>query len=212
MTENINKTAAEEVAFWRSLVQKIQADIATAESALALSEARRREHALAASRGDHEAKKRLESVLDDDRRAEREKQDSELALQQARVELRNAENAQRAAEVESRKAEVNRLARQRVAAAEEIDRAFADFSKAWATFEALGRELLGIASQDQNANAVYLSETISGEARLVSSLPAKPFLALRERFNFMPISTSKSLAAAESAYWRLPPAEADKAA
>jgi hypothetical protein len=213
MNGQLNKTAADEVAFWRSLVQKIQADIATAESALAASEARRREHALAASLGDHEAKKRLESVLDDDRRAERELQDSKLALQQAEVELGNAENARRVEQGALRKKAVERLARARVAAAEEIDKAFADFSKAWATFETLGSELLGIASQDQNANALYLSETISGEARLAASLPAKPFLAIRERFNFMPISTSKSFAAAEASYWRLsPPVEEVKAA
>jgi hypothetical protein len=105
-----------------------------------------------------------------------------------------------------------RLARARVAAAEEIDKAFADFSKAWATFEALGSELLGLASQDQNANALYLSETVSGEARLVASLPRNPFLAVKEKFPFMAVSTQKSLADSERSYWRLPPPEEVKAA
>jgi hypothetical protein len=65
--------------------------------------------------------------------------------------------------------------------------------------------LLNLASQDPGANALFLAETVDGVGRLVASLPAKPFLAIRERFNFMPISTSKSFAAAEASYWRLSP-------
>jgi len=107
---------------------------------------------------------------------------------------------------------VVRLATLRIQAAAAIDSAFADFSRAFDTFASLGSELLDLASQEPGANSLFLAETISGEARLAASLPAKPFLALRERFNFMPISTSKSLAAAEAAYWRLPPIEVVKAA
>ena len=153
------------------------------------------------------AKNTLDKLLTEDLAAERTLADLRLVLPQAEAELRTAENAHRAAEAEWRRAEVNRLARERVAAAAEIGKAFAYFSKAWANYSALGDELLGLASQEPNSNALYLAETISGEARLVASLPAKPFLAIRERFNFMPISTSKSFAAAEAAYWRLPAVE-----
>ena len=108
---------------------------------------------------------------------------------------------------------MNRLARERVAAAAAIDSAFADFSRAFDTFASLGSELLDLASQEPGANALFLAETISGEARLVASLPARPFLQIKERYPFMPISTSRSLAASEAQYWRLsPPTESEKAA
>jgi len=64
--------------------------------------------------------------------------------------------------------------------------------------------LLDLASQEPGSNALFLAETISGVARLAASLPAAPFLAIREKYNFLPISTHKSLAAAEAQYWRLP--------
>ncbi|HWY87089.1 MAG TPA: hypothetical protein VNX28_10210, partial [Gemmataceae bacterium] len=166
---------------------------------------RRTEHELAAALGNHESRNHLEQILRDDSEAERQLQIQQRALPLALERLKSAENAHRTAEAEWRKAEVNRLARERVAAAAEIGKAFAYFSKAWANYSALGDELLGLASQEPNSNALYLAETISGEARLVASLPAKPFLAIREKFNFMPISTSKSFAAAEASYWRLSP-------
>jgi hypothetical protein len=171
------------------------------------SELRRQPYVLQAARGDVAAKNTLDKLLHEDLAAERTLSDLRLVLPQAEAELRLAENAHRAAEVEARKAQLDNLARQRVAAAAAIDQAFADFSRAWANYSALGGELLDLASQEPNSNALYLAETISGEARLVASLPAKPFLAIRERFNFMPISTSKSFAAAEAAYWRLPAVE-----
>ena len=204
---------ADLVAERRKNISDIRAAIAAQEEIVAGSELRRQPYVLQAARGNVAAKNTLDKLLHEDLAAERTLSDLRLVLPQAEAELRTAENAHRAAEVEARKAQVDNLARQRVAAAEEIDKAFADFSKAWAAFEALGNELLGLASQDQNANALYLSETVSGEARLAASLPAKPFLAIRERFNFMPISTSKSFAAAEASYWRLsPPIDEVKAA
>jgi hypothetical protein len=207
MTDKLNQAAAA-VTEWNAKLFKLREDIAKAEAVLAESAKRRADHALEAALGGHDAKQRLEQVLADDRRAERDLEDMRMALPLATSKLKEAEATHRVAESEFRKVEVNRLARERVATAAAVDQAFSDFSKAWATFSDLGQELLGLASQDQNANALFLSETISGEARLAASLPAAPFLAIRERFNFMPISTSKSLAAAEAAYWRLPTDEA----
>jgi hypothetical protein len=199
------ESAAATVAEWRAKIWTLNDNIAKAEAVAAASVRSRQENVLAASLGDDAAKENLAQVFEDDRRAARELEDLRLALPLAESELRMAEHDHRAAEAEWRKAEVNRLARERVAAAAEIGKAFAYFSKAWANYSALGDELLGLASQEPNSNALYLAETISGEARLVASLPAKPFLAIREKFNFMPISTSKSFAAAEASYWRLSP-------
>jgi hypothetical protein len=206
------ESAAATVAEWRAKIRTLNDNIAKAEAVAAGSIRARQENVLAASLGDAAAKENLAMVLEDDRRAARELEDLRLALPLAESELRMAEHDLRAAEVEARKAQVDNLARERVDAARQIDQAFADFSRAWATFESIGHELIGLASAEPGANALYLSETISGEARLVASLPAKPFLSLRERFNFMPISTSKSLAASESAYWRLPVDDEAKAA
>ena len=205
------EVAAADVATWRDRVRTLQENIAKAEAVAAVSIRARQENVLAASLGDSAAKENLSAVLEDDRRAERELEDLRLALPLAVSELRTAEGVHRIAEAEFRKSEVERLARARVAAAAAIDQAFSDFAEAWSDYESLGHELLDLASQEPGSNALFLAETISGEARLVAALPAKPFLSLRERFNFMPISTSKSLAVAEALYWRLPVDEAKAA-
>jgi hypothetical protein len=210
MTDKLNQAAAS-VSEWNTKIWKLREGIGKAEAVHAEGEHRRQQHVLDAALGDPEAKQRLEAILDDDRKAERELQDLRSALPLAEAALANAQRAQKSAEVEWRRTEVERLARARVKAATAIDEAFADFSRAWATFESIGHELIGLASAEPGANALYLSETVDGVGRLVASLPAKPFLAIRDRFNFMPISTSKSLAAAEALYWRLPDDEAKAA-
>jgi hypothetical protein len=212
MSDRLNEAAAA-AHTWRDRVRTLTENIAKAEAVAAASVRARQENVLAASLGDVAAKENLATVLEDDRRAERELQDLRLALPLATSKLTEAEATHRAAEAEWRKAEVDRLARERVEAAAEIDRAFADFSAAWSRYESLGADLLDLASQEQNSNALWLSETVSGVARLVASLPAVPFLQIKERYPFMPIATSKSLAAAEAQYWLLsPPTESEKAA
>jgi hypothetical protein len=205
------EAAAEAVAKCRQHIQEIRLAIAAQEEVVAGSELRRQPHVLQAARGDVSAKNALDKLLHEDLAAERTLADLRLVLPQVEAELRMAENAHSAALVEARKAQVDNLARQRVAAAAVIDRALADFSKAWSEYQALGHVLLNLASQAPGANALFLAETVDGVGRLVASLPAKPFLAIREKFNFMPISTSKSLAAAEALYWRLPVDEAKAA-
>jgi hypothetical protein len=206
------EAAAELVAERRKNISDIRAAIAAQEEIVAENERHRQAHTLQAAMGDVAAKEALAKILHEDLAAERTLADLRKALPQSERELANAELAQKAAADEFRRAEVVRLARRRCAAAEKIDAAFAIISSTWIEYEQIGHELLDLASQAPGANALFLAETISGEARLAASLPAKPFLAIRERFNFMPISTSKSLAAAEAAYWRLPPIEVVKAA
>jgi hypothetical protein len=211
MSDKLNEAAAS-VTTWRDRVRTIQENIAKAESVAAVSIRARQENVLAASLGDDAARENLSTVLEDDRRAERELQDLRLALPLAEQELRTAEAAHRAAEVEWRRTEVERLALARVEAAAAIDSAFAEFSRAWALFESLGHELLDLASQAPGANALYLAETVDGVGRLVASLPRNPFLAIKEKFPFMAVSTHKSLADSERSYWRLPAVETTKAA
>jgi hypothetical protein len=207
----IEATAAA-VTEWQTNVRTITDKIAKAQAVLAESKKTRNEQVFAAAMGDHEVRKHLDHALEQERAAEIDLEILRSSLRHAEAELRTAENAQKIAADEFRRARVHDLARQRCVAAAAIDQAFADFNKAWATFSDLGSELLGLASQDPGANALYLAETISGEARLVASLPKNPFLAVKERFPFMPVSTQKSLADSERSYWRLPPAEEEKAA
>jgi hypothetical protein len=210
MQSKLEQSAAA-VAEAQANVRTITENISKAEAIVAAAAHRRTEHELAAALGNYESRNHLEQILRDDSEAERQLQIQQRALPLALERLKSAENAHRDAEAEQRKADVSRLARERVDAAAAIDQAFADFSKAWSEYQALGHELLNLASQEPNSNALYLAETVDGVGRLVASLPAKPFLAIREKFNFMPISTSKSFAAAEAAYWRLPAIEAEAA-
>jgi hypothetical protein len=209
MIDKLNKAAAE-VTMWRERVQKINADIVEAEGVVAASEGRRKEYALAASLGDDAARKHLDHVLQDDIRAHRDLENICLALPLAEAELRTAENAQRAAESEIRRAEKNRLARERVAAADKIDAALAAFSSAWVEYEQLGRELYS-ASVDRQ-DQIYLAEHFDGLLRLAASLPPEPFYSLRWRHSFANIGGGAPLAVSEAAFWRLPPVEAVKAA
>jgi hypothetical protein len=197
--------AAASVSEWNAKIWRLREDIAKAEAALADSTRLRQQHVLDAALGDHDAKSRLAEVLQADRDAERHLADLQLALPLAMAELANAEGAMKVAETEFRKKEVERLARARVDAAVQIDHALADFSAAFADYEKLGRELFAAACDHQNQ--ISLGETFDGMARLSAALPAKPFYDLRHRHSFAPIGTSSSLAAAESSYWRLPPAE-----
>jgi hypothetical protein len=206
------EAAAALVADKRKAISDIRAAIASQEEIVAENERHRQAQTLQAAMGDVTAKEALAKILHEDLAAERTLADLRKALPQIERELANAELAQKAAADEFRRAEVVRLARERVAAAAEIDQAFAQFSRAYATFVSLGSELLDLASQEPGANALFLAETISGEARLVAALPAAPFLQLKERYPFMTISTSKSLAASEAQYWKLPALDEAKAA
>jgi len=127
----------------------------------------------------------------------------------ARAHVRQAEGAQKAAQAEFRKAEVNRLARLRCLAAAEIDQALSDFSKSWSEYEALGLQLFNVAADDHAGNIHSFTESVDGMLRLAAALPHQPFYDLRWRHSFAPIGTSSSLAAAEAAYWRLPPIESE---
>jgi len=206
------ESAAATVTEWRAKIRTLNDNIAKAKATAAVSIRARQENVLAASLGDIAAKENLATVLEDDRRADRELESLRLALPLATSKLTEAEATHRAAEAEWRKAEVERLARARVAAAAAIDSAFAEFSRAWGLFESLGHELIDLASSEAGANTLYLSETVSGVARLVASLPSRPFVEIREKFPFMAVSTHKSLADSERSYWRLPAVETTKAA
>jgi hypothetical protein len=207
----LEQTAAS-VAASRKNVSDIRAAIAAQEEIVAENERHRQAHTLPAALGDVAAKEALAKILHEDLAAERTLADLRKVLPQSERELANAELAQKAAADEFRRAEVVRLARERVAEAAKIDQAFADFSKAWANYEALGKQLFNAAADD-NAGAIHaFSETFDGMNRLSAALPMKPFYDLRHRHSFAPIGTSSSLAAAESAYWRIPLVEEDKAA
>ena len=210
MNDKLNQAAAS-VSEWNTKIRKLREDISIAETALAESQRRRQNHVLEAALGDADAKSRLAEVLHADREAERHLDDLKMALPAAMERLRSAENDHRVAEIDFRKTQVDDLARQRVAAAAAIDKALADFSTAWADYEQIGHQLYNVAAHDHQ-NQIYLSETCDGMARLSAALPMKPFYDLRHRHSFAPIGTSSSLAAAESAYWRLPPLEEVKAA
>jgi hypothetical protein len=120
----------------------------------------------------------------------------------ARAHVRQAEGAQKAAQAEFRKAEVNRLARDRVESAAAIDRAFADFSKAWSEYEALGLQLFNVAADDHAGNIHSFTESVDGMLRLASSLPHEPFYSLRWKHSFAQLGGGAPLAVSEAAFWR----------
>jgi hypothetical protein len=204
------EAAAELVAERRKNISDIRAAIAAQEEIVTENERRRQAHTLQAALGDVAAKEALAKILHEDLAAERTLADLRKALPLSETELANAVRAQKIAEAEHRQAVVTQLARARVDAASDIDKALADFSEAWSRFEVLGRQLYAAASDHQNQ--ISLSESFDGLQRLSAALPAKPFYDLRHRHSFAPIGTSSSLAAAEAAFWRLPPVEAAKAA
>jgi hypothetical protein len=212
MNEDKLTAASASVTEWQGRIRTITDKIAKAAAALAESKRTRNEHVLAAAMGDHDVRKQLDHVLEEDRKAELDLELLRASLQIAEAELASAEQARKVAETEFRKAEVLRLARERVDAAAAIDKALADFSKAFANYEALGKELFNAAADDHAGNIHSFTESVDGMLRLAANLPHEPFYSLRWRYSFAPIGTSSSLAIAEAQYWRLPPAEEVKAA
>jgi hypothetical protein len=202
--------AAEAVALQRKQVEEIRTAIAEQQKIVEGSELRRQPFVLQAARGDVAAKSALDKFMHGDALAERTLSDLRLALPQAESELRTAENAHRVAESELRKAEKNRLARERVAAAEKIDAALASFSAAWIEYSQLGLELY--AASDDHPNQIYLAEQFDGMVRLAAALPHQPFFDLRHRHSFAPIGGGQPLSVSEAQFWRLPPVEEVKAA
>jgi hypothetical protein len=192
----IEATAAA-VSEWQMKVRTINEKIATAEAAFAASEARRREHALAASLGDDAAQKNLDQVLQDDIRTQRDLDNLKLSLPLAEAKLREAENAHRAVIAEVRKAEVAKLVLERIDVAREYDRAAAE-SAAWLQrYHAIGNELHAILADPMNMS---LNEGVEGWHRVAKSLPA-PFATLQKRLPGVFFGGGGSLAQAEASYW-----------
>ena len=209
MQSKLEQSAAA-VAEAQANVRTITENISKAEAIVSAAAQRRTEHELAAALGNHESRNHLEQILRDDSEAERQLQIQQRALPLALERLKSAENAHRVAESEIRRAEKNRLARERVAAADKIDAALAAFSSAWVEYEQLGRELYS--ASDDYPNQIYLAEQFDGLLRLAAALPHQPFFDLRHKHSFAAIGGGPSLTVSEAAFWRLPPVEAVKAA
>jgi hypothetical protein len=210
MNEDKLNQAVAAVAEWQTNVRTINEKIATATAGFAESQKRRQEHILSAALGDHGARERLDHVLEEDRKAELDLEILRSSLQIAETELASAERAQKAAETEWRKVTIDNLARERCSAAAAIDAALAAFNDAWIEYTKIGQQLFSasIDRQDQ----LYLAENFDGLKRLASALPHQPFFDLRHRHSFAQIGGGAPLAVSEAAFWRLPPAEAVKAA
>jgi hypothetical protein len=196
MNEKLNEAAAE-VTKWQSTVWSINEKIATAETTLAASEARRRESALMASLGDADAQKNLDEVLQDDIRAVRDLENLRLARPAAEAKLKEAEAAHRAIEVDVRKSQVNKLALERIEAAKEVDQALADAAKALQRYQELGEELFSLTADPRRMS---LGDEVRGWSRVARSLPA-PFVTLQKMLPGVFFGGGGSLAAAESAHW-----------
>ena len=210
MNEDKLNQAVAAVAEWQTNVRTINEKIATATAALSEAKKRRQESVLSAALGDHDARERLDHVLEEDRKADLDLEILRSSLQIAETELASAERAQKDAEAEWRQAEVYRLARERCSAAAAIDAALAAFNDAWIEYTKIGQQLFSasIDRQDQ----LYLAENFDGLRRLASALPHQPFFDLRHRHSFAQIGGGAPLAVSEAAFWRLPIDEAVKAA
>jgi hypothetical protein len=191
------ESAAATVTEWNARIWKLREDIGKAEATLAESAHRRQQSVLDAALGDGGAKQRLEQVLADDRKAERELADLKMALPLAEAKLREAENAHRAIEVELRKTEVNRVALERLEIAKLMDKAMAEYAAAFDRYQALGRELFGLCADGTN---VSNWDHIEGWSRVAKSLPA-PFVTLQKRLPGVFFGGGGPLAQSEASYW-----------
>jgi hypothetical protein len=197
MTDELNQAAAT-VSEWQLKVWTLNEKIAAATAALASSEARRRENALAASLGDADAQKNLDQVLQDDIRAQRDLENFRLALPAAEAKLREAENAQRNIEVEVKKSQVNELVLKRIADAEDACVALA------AAGEALRRYLDGGAKIYALTDDLFGSrrDEVEGWNRIAKSLPSV-FADLQKRQHGVFFGGGLNLADAEASYWNV---------
>jgi hypothetical protein len=188
--------AAAAVSEWQSTVWSINEKIATAETTLAASEARRRENALLASLGDTDAQKSLDEVLQDDIRAVRDLENLRLARPAAEAKLREAENAHRAIAAEVKKSRVNELVLKRIAEAEDVAAAITAAGEALRRYLDSGAEIYALTDDLFGSRR----DEVEGWNRIAKSLPA-PFADLQKRLPGVFFGGGQPLAQAEASYW-----------
>jgi hypothetical protein len=197
MNDKLSQATAE-IAEWNTRIWKLREDIAKAETVLAESQHRRQSHVLEAALGDEGAKQRLEQVLADDRKAERELADLKMALPLAESRLREAENEHRNIEIEMRNHEKNRLVLERIEAAKEVDRALADVAAALQRYLDIGADIWPLVVDPYGSTR----DQIEGWMRIAKALPA-PFQILQKRLPGVDFGGGGPLAQAEASYWNV---------
>jgi hypothetical protein len=193
------ESAAASIADWNARIWKLREDIGKAETVLAQSTHRRQQSVLDAALGDEGAKQRLEQVLADDRKAEREFEDLKMALPLAETKLREAESAHRNIEAEIRKESVSRIVLDRIETGKEFDRTIAAAGVALQRYLDLGGDIWPLVIDPYGSTR----DQVEGWSRVAKSLPA-PFVTLQKR---LPSSVffggDGPLAQSEASYWNV---------
>jgi hypothetical protein len=189
-------SAAAAIADWNARIWKLREDIGKAEATLAESTHRRQQSVLDAALGDDGAKQRLEQVLADDRKAERELADLKMALPLAEAKLREAECAHRNIEAEIRKESVSRIVLDRIEAGKEFDRTIAVAGVALQRYLDLGGDIWPLVIDPYGSTR----DQVEGWMRIAKSLPA-PFETLQKRLPGVSFGGGGPLAQSEASYW-----------
>jgi hypothetical protein len=190
------RSPAEDVANWTTVITDLrQRRDNAARRRVELAE-QRKGHALAAMTGDAEARASLTKNSEALRQVEFEIGDLETAITEAEVRLGDAETAVQAAELARRRAEVSKLATQRVEAAEEIDRLIDRLDKAFADFEAAGRNIAGF----RDLHSIDNLKLFAGYPIRNAITVGAPALALRAEIMRQP-DTGKKLGETERRMW-----------
>jgi hypothetical protein len=195
---------AEVVQSWANTIAKITTEFNTATLARDNAKKARETHALKAAMGDTHAVSEIKHARAAQTAAELTIADLAVALPAAEAELATAEKAAASARRALAMLMAEKVMRDRVIAAAEMDAGFAAAAAAYEKYERLGRELLTFEDLNlQQGGTMGFYESAIGYRRIAAALPA--FFVKLFPTTWSNSDPRRPLAESELHFWQLPP-------
>jgi hypothetical protein len=206
LEDAVAKTAAE-AACWHAKFKALEGQIADWTHAVTTATKLREEHGLAAALGESTALAAVKKARAEQHEAEQHLADlAAIALPASRVHLANAEKAAAAARHALAMHHGEKLMRQRVAAAAQMDQAFAVCAAAFGEYERLGQELQNFPDLNlAQGGGMARWEDAAGLKRIAAAVPI--CLTKLPAWTWTHPSARVPLADSEADFWSLPPVE-----
>jgi hypothetical protein len=208
--EDAVAATAATVADWRTKIAKIDAQIAAENHAITIATKQREEHALAATLGDAVAITEIRKARSSQHESEQRAADLSIALPAAKNQLAAAEKVAAAARAELAKFHVEKLQRERIDVAGEIDEVTRNFARLYRKYEELGGQIINMPDAlPPNMHGITNHEAALGARRVRASLPA--FFWKLFPGSLHDEMKTENLATSETRFWNLPPESPEKA-
>jgi predicted nucleic acid-binding Zn-ribbon protein len=172
LEKQVSETAAV-VADWKNSIAKIETQFNVAGLALARAKKTREAHALKAAMNDAAAVAAIKDARAEQLAAEQTIDDLKIALPEMEAQLADAERAAASARHQLAKFAAEVLMKRRIDVAGKLDAVIADFSRLYAEYEKLGREIVNMDVMPRDMHGgISNHEGAVGARRVRASLPA----------------------------------------